>query len=85
MCKDDNTMLIDEDNNTENVRGINDPIKLRRLNARMSTPNQYYGPNPAPRFLGYQEFFKEFIDYSCSPIFHQCLKDSFSHEIEKVF
>ncbi len=50
----------------------------------MSTPNQNYGPNPVPKFLGYQEFFKEFIDLSCSPTFHQCLKDSLSHEIETV-
>lgn len=50
----------------------------------MSTPNPHYGPNPAPKFIGYQEFFKEFIDLSNSPIFHQCLKDSISSEIETI-
>lgn len=50
----------------------------------MSTPNSNYGPNPSPKFLGYQEFFKEFIDISNSSVFHQCLKDNLSNEIETV-
>jgi len=35
-------------------------------------------------FLGYQEFFKEFIDISNSAIFYQCLKDNISNEVENV-
>jgi hypothetical protein len=50
----------------------------------MSTPKPHYGPNPAPKFIGYQEFFKEFIDLASSPIFHHQLKESISHEIEIV-
>ena len=50
----------------------------------MSTPKPHYGPNPTPKFIGYQEFFKEFIDLSSSPIFHHQLKDSIVHEIEIV-
>ena len=50
----------------------------------MSTPRPHYGPNPTPKFNGYQEFFKEFIDLSSSPIFHNQLKDSIVHEIETV-
>ena len=36
------------------------------------------------RFVGYQEFFKEFIDLSCSPAFCQALKESIVYEIETV-
>ena len=50
----------------------------------MSTPKPHYGPNPTPKFNGYQEFFKEFIDLSSSPTFHNQLKDSIVHEIENV-
>ncbi len=50
----------------------------------MSTPRVNYGPNPSPTFFGYQEFFKEFIDISSSPIFHQYLKDNISNEIELI-
>ena len=50
----------------------------------MSTPKPHYGPNPTPKFNGYQEFFKEFIDLSSSPTFHNQLKDSIVHEIETV-
>jgi hypothetical protein len=55
-----------------------------RLYARMSTPKPAYGPNPAPKFHGYQEFFKDFIDISASPVFHQCLRDSILLEVEVV-
>ncbi len=50
----------------------------------MSTPKPSYGPNPSPIFFGYQEFFKEFIDISSSPIFYQYLKDNIANEIEMV-
>lgn len=50
----------------------------------MSTPDPYYGPNPEPKFIGYQEFFKEFIDISNSPKFHQILKDCIANEIEII-
>ncbi|CAF0715052.1 unnamed protein product [Brachionus calyciflorus] len=85
MCKDDK-MLIDNktEDPGEQIKGLNDPIKLKRLNARMSTPNPHYGPNPAPKFIGYQEFFKDFIDISNSPRFHQCLKECISNEIENI-
>jgi codanin-1 len=88
ICKDDK-MLIDNSNDNLNgpeniIKSSYDPLKLKRLNARMSTPKPNYGPNPAPKFIGYQEFFKEFIDLSSSPIFHQCLKDSLIYEIETI-
>ena len=51
----------------------------------MSTPKPNYGPNPSPIFFGYQEFFKEFIDISSSPVFHQYLKDNIANEIEMVY
>lgn len=50
----------------------------------MSTPNPHYGPNPAPKFIGYQEFFKDFIEISNSPRFHQCLKEFISNEIDNI-
>lgn len=50
----------------------------------MSTPDPNYGPNPGPKFTGYQEFFKDFIDISANPVFHQLLKDSLTLEINKV-
>lgn len=50
----------------------------------MSTPDPHYGPNPEPKFIGYQEFFKEFIDICGSPKFHQCLKDCIAGEIEMI-
>jgi hypothetical protein len=50
----------------------------------MSTPDPNYGPNPAPKFIGYQEFFKDFIDISANQTFHQLLKDSLNLEIQKV-
>lgn len=50
----------------------------------MITPNTHYGPIPEPKFIGYQEFFKDFIDLSTCPAFHQCLKDFISNEIESV-
>lgn len=55
-----------------------------RLNARMITPNTHYGPIPEPKFIGYQELFKDFIDLSSCPEFHQCLKDFIANEIETV-
>jgi hypothetical protein len=55
-----------------------------RLNARMSTPNSNYGPNPAPKFTGYQEFFKEFIDIASNPVFNQLLMDNLNLEAHKV-
>ena len=51
----------------------------------MSTPKPNYGPNPSPILFGYQEFFKEFIDISSSPVFHQYLKDNIANEIEMVY
>lgn len=87
MCKDDKMLIdnkSDEVNGPDQIKGLNDPIKLKRLNARMSTPNPHYGPNPAPKFIGYQEFFKDFIDLSSSPVFHQCLKESISNEIDLI-
>ena len=50
----------------------------------MSTPDPNYGPNPAPKFIGYQEFFKDFIDISANQTFNQLLKDSLNLEIRKV-
>ncbi len=50
----------------------------------MSTPNANYGPNPAPKFTGYQEFFKEFIDIVSNPAFNQLLVDSLNLEVHKV-
>ena len=50
----------------------------------MSMPDAHYGPNPAPMFSGYQEFFKEFIDFAANPVFNQLLIDSFNLEIKKV-
>jgi hypothetical protein len=88
MCKDDKLLI---DNKNEELLGmessrlkLDDPLKMKKLNARMITPNTHYGPIPEPKFIGYQEFFKDFIDLSSCPAFHQCLKDFISNEIESV-
>lgn len=61
-------------------------INKCRLNARMITPVIKYGdgPIPEPKFVGYQEFFKDFIDISSCPAFNQCLIDFVSSEIDLV-
>jgi hypothetical protein len=48
MCKDDRMLIdkSDEIDGPENIKPGFDPIKLKQLNARMSTPNPHYGPNP---------------------------------------
>ena len=87
MCKDDKMLIDNKDdeiNGPDHIKAAYDPIKLKRLNARMSMAKPSYGPNPSPKFIGYEEFFKEFIDYSSSPVFHQCLKDALTHEIDIV-
>ena len=86
ICKDDKMLIDNNDQNDgpEHLKSIYDPMKLKRLNARMMTPKPNYGPNPSPIFFGYQEFFKDFIDISASPIFHQYLKDNLSNEIETI-
>lgn len=87
ICKDDKMLIDNKDSQLdgpEHIRSIYDPLKLKRLNARMSTPKPNYGPNPSPIFFGYQEFFKEFIDISSSPIFIQYLKDNIANEIELI-
>jgi codanin-1 len=88
MCKDDRMLIDNKDDELSGpdfLKATYDPLKLKRLNARLSTtPKPHYGPNPSPKFIGYQEFFKEFIDHSSSPVFHQCLKDSFANEIELI-
>lgn len=48
----------------------------------MITPNTHYGPIPEPKFIGYQEFFKDFIDLC--PDFHLCLIEFIANEIEQV-
>jgi hypothetical protein len=81
-------MLIDDKDGQlegpEHIRSLYDPLKLKRLNARMSTPKPSYGPNPSPVFFGYQQFFKEFVDVSASPVFVQYLKDNIANEIETI-
>ena len=87
MCKHDKLLIDkkdDEINGPDHIKAAYDPLKLKRLNVRMSTPDPNYGPNPAPKFTGYQEFFKDFIDISANPTFQQLLKDSLNLEIQKV-
>ena len=61
-----------------------DPLKCKKLAARLVTPGRCGGPCPAPSFSGAAEFFRDFILVCKSPQFVQHLKDLLICEIRRL-
>lgn len=60
-----------------------DAEKLTRLKNRLVN-KQSNGLNSAPSFMGYEEFFKEFISVSSNYVFNRHLTDIFIAEISEL-
>ena len=61
-----------------------DPLKYKRLAARLTTPGRSGGPCPSPTFTGAAEFCRDFILACKCHKFIQHLKDSLSIEIQRL-
>ena len=61
-----------------------DPLKYKRLAARLTTPGRSGGPCPSPTFTGAAEFCRDFILACKSHKFIQHLKDSLTVEIQRL-
>lgn len=61
-----------------------DPEKILRLRARLRSTPKRQGPCPLPDFLGYEEFFKDFIIATSYTVFHYYLKNSLCDEILRL-
>jgi len=61
-----------------------DPVKCKRLAARLVTPGRCGGPCPAPSFSGAAEFFRDFVLVCKSPQFVQHLKDLLVSEVRRL-
>ena len=61
-----------------------DPLKYKRLAARLTTPGRSGGPCPSPTFTGAAEFCRDFILACRSHKFIQHLKDSLTAEIQRL-
>ena len=61
-----------------------DPLKYKRLQARLTTPGRSGGPCPRPSFTGAAEFCRDFILACKSHKFIQHLKDSLIVEIQRL-
>ena len=61
-----------------------DPLKYKRLAARLTTPGRSGGPCPSPTFTGAAEFCRDFILACKSHKFIQHLKDSLIVEIQRL-
>ena len=61
-----------------------DPLKYKRLAARLTTPGRSGGPCPSPTFTGAAEFCRDFILVCKSHKFIEHLKDSITVEIQRL-
>ena len=61
-----------------------DPVKYKRLAARLTTPGRGGGPCPTPGFAGASEFCRDFVVASRSHKFIQHLRDALATEIQRL-
>ena len=61
-----------------------DPVKCKKLAARLITPGRCGGPCPLPSFSGAAEFFKDFLIVCNNPKFVRHLRDLLVSEVSRL-